>query len=46
MEAIYNRRNIRNYQKKKVEEDVIIQLLKSVASAPSVGMPSPGNLLL
>lgn len=46
LEAIYNRRSIRSFQKTKVEEDIIIQLLKSAASAPTAVNAQPWEFIV
>ena len=41
METIYSRRSIRKYLDKKIDEDIITELLKAAMAAPSAGNQQP-----
>lgn len=46
MEAIFNRRSIRKYEKKSVEKEKIEKLLKAAMQAPSAGNQQPWEFLV
>lgn len=46
IEAIYKRRSIRKYLDKKVDEEMILTLLKAATAAPTAANCQPWDLLL